>query len=214
MNGKKKKDKKRQLATFNKKNLKSAVLSVMYEDPVKTVNYRQVSSVLNIRDDESRKMVNVVLDELYESGYLEQVSHGKYRLKTRGGYVTGLVDMQPTGYAYIRSEEAETPVYVSARNLLHAMTGDKVRVHLFARRKGHDLEGEVVEILEMAKKSFVGTVELTKNYAFLIPSGKSSFDIFIPAENLNGVKNGQKAVAEITEWPANTKNPVGKRHPG
>jgi ribonuclease R len=210
MSRKKKRDKKRQLATFNKKNLKSAVLSVMYEDPAKTVNYRQVSSVLNIRDDESRKMVNVVLDELHEGGYLEQVGHGKYRLKTRGGYVTGLVDMRSTGYAYIRSEEAETPVYISARNLLHAMTGDKVRVHLFARRKGHDLEGEVVEILEMAKKSFVGTVEVTRNYAFLIPAGKSSFDIFIPAENLNGVKNGQKAVAEITEWPANTKNPVGK----
>jgi ribonuclease R len=210
MNSKKKKDKKRQLATFNKKNLKSAVLSVMYDDPARTVNYRQISSALNIRDDESRKMVNVVLDELFESGYLEQLGRGKFRLKTRGGYITGLVDMQPTGYAYIRSEEAETPVYVSARNLMHAMTGDKVRVHLFARRKGHDLEGEVAEILEMAKKSFVGTVELTRNYAFLIPSGKSSFDIFIPTENLNGVKSGQKAVAEITEWPANTKNPVGR----
>jgi ribonuclease R len=206
----KKKEKKRQLATFNKKNLKSAILSVMYDDPAKMFNYRQISSALNIRDDESRKLVNVVLDELFESGYLEHISRGRYRLKTRGGYVSGFVDMQPTGYAYIRSEEAETPVYVSARNLLHAMTGDKVKVHLFARRKGHDLEGEVAEILERAKKSFVGTVEMTKNYAFLIPTGKSSFDIFIPAENLNSVRNGQKAVAEITEWPANTKNPVGK----
>jgi ribonuclease R len=210
MNRDKKKEKKRQLATFNKKNLKSAILSVMYDDPAKMFNYKQISSALNIRDDESRKLVNVVLDELFESGYLEFISRGRYRLKTRGGYVSGIVDMQPTGYAYIRSEEAETPVYVSARNLLHAMTGDKVKVHLFARRKGHDQEGEVTEILERAKKTFVGTVEMTRNYAFLIPAGKSSFDIFIPAENLNGVKSGQKAVAEITEWPANTKNPVGK----
>ncbi|MBP6969732.1 MAG: RNB domain-containing ribonuclease, partial [Prolixibacteraceae bacterium] len=118
--------------------------------------------------------------------------------------------MQPTGYAYVHSEEAETPVYVSARNLLHAMAGDRVRVHLFARRKGHDLEGEVVEILERSKKSFVGTVELTRNYAFLMPAGKVSFDIFIPEEHLGGVKNGQKAIAEITEWPANAKNPVGR----
>jgi ribonuclease R len=210
MNKKNKKDKKQQLATFNKKNLKSAILSVMYDDPVRPVNFRQISSALKIKDEESRKLVNVVLDELYESGYLEQLSRGKYRLKTRGGYISGMVDMQPTGFAYIRSEEADTPVYVSSRNLLHAMTGDKVKVHLFARRKGHDMEGEVVEILERARKTFVGTVEMTRNYAFLIPTGKSSFDIFIPAENLNGVKTGQKAIAEITEWPANTKNPVGK----
>ncbi len=196
--------------TFNKKNLKSAILSVLYNDPAKPVNYKQVSSMLGIPDDPSRKMISVVLEELHESGYLEQASRGKYRLKTRGGYVTGVVDMQPTGYAYIRSEEADTPVYVSARNLLHAMTEDKVRVHLFARRKGHDLEGEVVEILERAKRSFVGTVEMTRNYAFLVPAGKASFDIFIPAENLKGVLNGQKAIAEITEWPANAKNPVGR----
>ncbi len=206
----KKKDKKRQLATFNKKNLKSAILSVMYDDPARTVNYRQISSSLDIRDDESRKLVSVVLEELHESGYLEQISRGKYRLRSRGGMVTGIVDMQSSGYAYVLSDEAETPVYVSERNLLHALTGDKVKVHLFARRKGHEPEGEVVEVLERAKKSFVGTVELTRSYAFLIPAGKSSFDIFIPADYLNGAKNGQKAVAEILEWPAQTKNPVGR----
>lgn len=206
-----KKMKKRiQLAAFNKKNLKSAILSVMYDDPVKPLNYKQIASVLEIRDEESRKLVVVVLDELHDSGYLEQLGRGKFRLRTRGGTVTGEVDMQPTGYAYVHSEEAETPVYVSARNLLHAMAGDRVRVHLFARRKGHDLEGEVVEILERSKKSFVGTVELTRNYAFLMPAGKVSFDIFIPEEHLGGVKNGQKAIAEITEWPANAKNPVGR----
>lgn len=210
MSKKSKKEKRTDLATFNKKNLKSAVLSVMYDDPVKIYNYRQISSALKIKDDESRKLVTVVLDELHESGYLEQQGRGKFRLRTRGGTITGVVDMQSTGFAYVHSEEADTPVYVSARNLLHGMEGDKVRVHLFARRKGHDLEGEVVEILERSKKSFVGVVELARNYAFLMPSGKFSFDIFIPAEFLNGVKNGQKAVAEITEWPANARNPVGR----
>lgn len=205
-----KKEKRAELVTFNKKNLKSAVLSVMYEDPVKLYNYKQIASALQIRDEDSRKLVIVVLDELADSGYLEQQGRGKFRLRMRRDTITGIVDMQPTGYAYVHSEEADTPVYVSARNLLHGMAGDKVRVHLFARRKGHDLEGEVVEILERSKKSFVGTVELARNYAFLIPSGKASFDIFIPEDYLNGVKNGQKAVAEITEWPANARNPVGK----
>jgi ribonuclease R len=35
-------------------------------------------------------------------------------------------------------------------------------------------------------------------------------DIFIPMEALNGAKNGIKAVAEITDWPAQAKNPVGR----
>ena len=207
---KKKKKNREKLAAFNKKNLKNAVLSLLYDDPGKTVNYKQVSSLLDIKDQESRRLVNVVLEELCENNYLEVVSRGKYRLKSRGGYLIGLVEIQPQGFAYIRSEEIETPVMVSARNLNHAMEGDKVRVQLYARRKKHEQEGEVVEIIERAKKFFVGTVQRTKNYAFLIPSGKMGFDIFIPADSLNNAQDGQKAIAEISEWPANAKNPVGR----
>ncbi|HOI50024.1 MAG TPA: ribonuclease R, partial [Prolixibacteraceae bacterium] len=135
---KKKKKNREKLAAFNKKNLKNAVLSLLYDDPGKTVNYKQVSSLLDIKDQESRRLVNVVLEELCENNYLEIVSRGKYQLKSRGGYLIGLVEIQPQGFAYIRGEEIETPVMVSARNLNHAMEGDKVRVQLYARRKKHE----------------------------------------------------------------------------
>ena len=205
-----KKKKAKKMATYDKKNLKKVILSLMYEDPAKTFNYKQVSSWLGIKDDESRKLVNVSLEELYDNGYLDRQGHGKYRLKTRGGTVVGVLDVQSKGFAYVRSDEVDTPVYIASRNMMHAMTGDKVRVHLFARRKGHDLEGEIVEVLERAKKQFVGTIERLNNFAFLIPSTKTTFDIFIPADSLKGAENGQKAIAEITEWPANARNPVGQ----
>jgi ribonuclease R len=205
-----KKKKAGKLATYDKKNLKKVILSLMYEDPAKTFNYKQVSSYLGIRDDESRKLVNICLEELYDNGYVDRQGHGKFRLKSRGGYATGILDVQSKGFAYVRSEEVDTPVYIASRNMLHALTGDKVRVHLFARRKGHDLEGEIVEVLERAKTQFVGTIEKTNSYAFLVPSGKATFDIFIPGDALNGAENGQKAIAQITEWPATAKNPVGR----
>jgi ribonuclease R len=104
----------------------------------------------------------------------------------------------------------DQPVLVSSRNLKHAMDGDKVRLRLYARRKKHDLEGEVIEIIERAKTIFVGTVQTSRGYAFLVPAGKVSFDIFIPNEKLNGAKNGQKAIAEINEWPAHARSPFGE----
>jgi ribonuclease R len=210
MTANKKKKKGKKIATYDKKNLKKVILSLMYEDPAKIFNYKQVSSILGIKDEESRKLVNVSLEELYENGYLDRQGHGKYRLKSRGGYAVGILDIQNKGFAYVKSDEVDTPVYISSRNMMHAMSGDKVKVQLFARRKGHDLEGEIVEVLERAKKQFVGTVERTNTYAFLVPSGKSTFDIFIPGEALKGAEHGQKAIAEITEWPANAKNPVGR----
>jgi len=77
-------------------------------------------------------------------------------------------------------------------------------------RKNQPPEGEVIEIVERAKSTFVGAISKSRNFAFFIPSGKSAFDLFIPNEKLNGAKDGQKAIARITEWPAKAKNPFGE----
>jgi len=202
--------KKKRTGTYNKKKLKNAILSTLYEDPGKTVNYRQISGSLGINDEETRKLINVVLQELSEDGYLDEISRGKYRLKAKTGTANGIVEMQPQGFAYVVSDELERPVVISSRNLKHAMDGDKVRIHVYARRKKHDLEGEVIEILERAKSVFVGTVQVSRNFAFLIPAGKVGFDIFIPKDKLNGAKDGQKAIAEINDWPSNARSPFGE----
>src|SRR6056297_294693 len=195
---------------LNKKKLKSIILSVLYEDGGKTVNYKQIFSWLGIGDPQGRQLINVALKELTDDDYLDQVAHGKYKLKAKTGTICGVVEMQRQGFAYINSDETEQPVLVSSRNLNHAMDGDKVKVHLYARRKKHDLEGEVTEIVERAKTHFVGTVEMSRNFAFLAPSGKVSFDIFIPKEKLKGAEDGQKAIAEIIEWPPKARSPIGK----
>lgn len=200
----------KQTVLFNKKKLKNSILSLLYDKPGKTVNYKQVSSWLGVRDDEGRRLVNVALQEMHDDEYLEQVSRGSFRLKARTGTICGTVELQPQGFAYINSEEADRPVLVSARNLNHAMDGDKVQVMLYARRKKHDLEGEVTEIIERAKSRFVGTIEMSQNFAFLLPTGKVGFDIFISKEHLNGARDGQKAIAEIIEWPAKARSPFGK----
>ncbi|MCW0483452.1 ribonuclease R [Gaoshiqia sediminis] len=207
---KKKKKRKGLSSTFNKKNLKKAILNVFYENPQKTYNYKQLATALEVKDPEIRRLINVVLDELAEDESLEQIMRGKYKLKSRGGTVCGKVELQPQGFGYIISEELDQPVLVSQRNLNHAMEGDKVKVYLYASRKKHQLEGEVSEIVERAKSTFVGVIERSRNFAFLIPVGKVGFDMFIPLDKLNGAEDGQKAVGRITEWPSKAKNPFGE----
>ncbi|MGC9352818.1 MAG: ribonuclease R [Mariniphaga sp.] len=197
-------------ATFNKKKLKNAILSVLYEEPGSVVNYKQIASWLGVKDPEGRRLINIALEEMKDDEYLEQISRGRYRLKAKTGTVCGIVELQPQGFGYIVSDEVDRPILVSAHNLNNAMDGDKVKVHLYARRKKHDLEGEVTEILERAKTIFVGTVQMSRNFAFLLPAGKVGFDIFIAKENLNGAKDGQKAIAEIIEWPPKARSPFGK----
>jgi ribonuclease R len=208
---KNKKNKKAQLAEiFNKPKLKTAILTVFNDQPERTYNYKQIADLLQIKDPEIVKLVFVVLEELAEDGKLQTIQRGKYKLMSQGSAITGIVEIQRQGYAYITTEEVEKPVLVSARNLNHAMDGDKVKVQLYAIRKKQSPEGEVVEIVERAKSVYVGTISKSRNFSFFIPTGKAAFDIFIPNEKLNGAEDGQKAIARIIEWPARAKNPFGE----
>jgi ribonuclease R len=135
----------------------------------------------------------------------------KFRKHEGHSYITGTVDMTRMGYGFISSDELKEDVFVSAKNLRTALHGDKVKVLLYARRKGSRPEGEVVEILERWRSTFVGTVELMPNFAFLLPDNKNMpVDLFIPLSKLNGAQQGQKAVARVIDWDPDSKNPVAE----
>lgn len=103
------------------------------------------------------------------------------------------------------------PIFVAERNSAHAMNNDKVRISFYAKRRGREAEGEVIEILERANDTFVGTLEVGSSYAFLVTENRTlANDIFIPKEKLKGGKTGDKAIVKVVEWPDKAKTPSGK----
>lgn len=183
----------------------------MSDSSEKGFNYKQISKRLNITEPAEREMISDILEELTRQGRAQQVFRGKYRMKQSRGYITGTVDMTRQGYGFVVTEDLEEDVFVTGKNLRTALHGDKVKVWLFARKKGARPEGEVVEIIERSRTTFVGTVEVMPSFAFLIPDNRNMpFDLFIPSAKLNGAKQGQKAVAKVVDWDAKSKNPVAE----
>ncbi len=194
------------------------ILRVFANDPFSTYNYKQVSAKLGYSDKASKDLIINTIYELLNISAIKEESRGKYRLNpsyineklVANSHVSGIIDMKQTGKAYLIQSKDEEDVFISANNTNHALHGDKVKVFLFPRRKGRKPEGQVVEIIERAQKNFVGTVQVSRNFAFLIPDNNNmAVDIFIPIESLNGAKNGEKALATITEWPERANNPFG-----
>lgn len=191
--------------------IKPQIQDVFFNNPSKTYNYKQLAALLGIVKKSGRQMVQLSLIELGESGFLSEVSAGRFKLLARGAYITGKVDMTASGAAYIVPEDGGQDVFVSQSNLKNALNGDIVKVLQFARRKRHTPEGEVVEIVKRKRDLFVGTLEISGSFAFLVTDNKVMHkDIFIPLDKLKGAQNGQKVVAKIIEWPEKAKNPVGE----
>ncbi|MCK4922607.1 MAG: ribonuclease R [Bacteroidales bacterium] len=198
--------------TYSRNELINKCLGIFSNSPFKTFNYKQLSRILEIKTDPERQLVVKILRDLKQNDHLEEINPGKYKLKSRAGYAVGKIDIAQHGYGFLVSDELEEDIMIP-RNLLHtALDGDMVKVYIYPIRKRRGRpEGEVVQILERARDSFVGTIEISAQFAFLIiDSKKMPYDLFIPLEKLNGAKNGQKAIAKITDWPEKVKNPFGE----
>jgi ribonuclease R len=196
-----------------------SVLEVFQTNPFTGFNYKQVSGRLGLADRASKELVAGIIEKLFESGQLVQTRKGKYQIKSGAEssgkdvktYMTGTIDMKQAGKAYLLPDEKGEDVFIASINTGHALHGDKVKVFLLPMRKGKKKEGQVIEILKRNKKQFVGTIEISKNYAFLIPdSSNMPVDLFIPLSGLNGAKSGQKVIGVITEWPPQSENPFGE----
>jgi ribonuclease R len=194
----------------NKSYFFEEILNLLSANPNKALNYKQIAAGLRVTDHGQRLLINTILSELKTSGSVSEPERGKFRITSTDKYISGKVDMTASGTAYIVSEELEDDVMISPKKTLNAMHGDIVKVKLYPKRKGKQ-EGEIVEVIQRFKSEFVGTVQLSPKFAFLVPSNnKVHIDIYIPLERLNGAKNGQKAIAKIIEWPKNGVNPIGE----
>ena len=177
----------------------------------KPLNYKQVASKLHLHDDESRNQILQVLKEEARKGLLSEPERGKFMLKELKTFVTGKVDMTTDGSAYIVSEdEFDEDIFIAPRKLRNALHGDIVKAYVYAKSKGRKKDGEVVEIIKRAKMDFTGIIKLSERFAFFVPDDRKMLhDIFIPLDALNGGKDSEKAIARITDWPEDAKNPIG-----
>ena len=202
---------KKKKGGLSKEAVREKIITILSKSPQQGFNYKQIAKRLDINDQSEKQMISEILRELTKKGTVKEIYQGKYIARASRGYITGTVDMTRMGYGFVVSDDIEEDVFVAARNLRTALHGDKVKVWLYARKKGSRPEGEVVEIIERWRTSFVGTVEIMPNFAFLIPDNKNMpFDLFIPSSKLNGAKQGQKAVARVIEWDSKSKNPVAE----
>lgn len=197
--------------TMSKVEVRKRLSTMIANHPSESFNYKQLAMRLQMKTMEMKRQISEVLREMAEDGELEEISMGRYKVKHSGAYITGEVELTAKGSAYIISPENEEDTFVAFPNLKHALNGDKVKVLVYARSRNRRPEGEVVEILERKKGTFVGIVQKSANYAFLIPTGKQlPYDVFIPTDHLNGAEDGDKVIVKIKDWPENQKNPVGE----
>lgn len=191
--------------------IRDAVDSYIQQQSNATFNYKQVSHALGIENPAQQRVVALKLAELAFDGDLIEVSPGKYKTPSRTTVATGVFVRRSNGKNSVITDEDGEPIFVAERNSLHALNGDKVKVNIAARVKGREPEAEVIEIIEKKDQTFIGTLKVERHYASLLTDSKYlASDIIIPRAKLKGGVTGDKAIVRITQWPDDSKNPIGE----
>ncbi|MBD5225657.1 MAG: ribonuclease R [Bacteroidales bacterium] len=202
---------------MQKKNNKqqAAELRTLVEDFIarqknNAFNYKQVSHAIGATAGPAQKTVALILAEKAFDGDLIEVEPGKYKTPQRTNIATGTFVRRSNGKNSVITDEDDEVIFVAERNSMHALNGDRVRINIAARRKGLEPEAQVIEIIEQKDQTFIGTLEVDRNMAFLKTDSKFlACDIFIPKNKLKGGTTGDKAIVRITDWPEDSKNPRG-----
>lgn len=206
----KKKDKKGG-KRINKSELSERLVNYLYTKVNESLTTKQIFRDLNLTTHPLKMLCSDIISEMMDDGLLTMTEKGQFKLNDHGLIMTGKFQRKSNGKNSFIPDDGSETIFIAERNSAHAMNNDKVKIALFAKKKNKEAEGEVIDILERANDTFVGTLKVDKYYAFLLTENRTlANDIFIPKDKLKSGKNGDKAVVKVIEWPDQAKNPIGQ----
>ena len=197
---------------LSKRAVADALQGLFTASPNETFSLKQIFRQLKLVTHPAKMLAIDTLDEMCWDDYLSKVGEGQYRMNTKGQVQEGTFIRKANGKNTFLPDGGGTPIFVSERNSMFALNGDRVRVAMMARRQNHIKEAMVTDILSHKTDQAVGKLKVEKDFAFLITEGNIFVhDILIPKKKLKGGKDGEKAVVKITQWPSKeSKNIVGE----
>ena len=186
--------------------------TLFQQNPAQTFSFKDIFKSLKLSTHPAKMLAVETMDEMAWDDYLTKTSENSFRLNLKNQVQEGTFIRKANGKNSFQPDDGGKPIFVSERNSLFAMNGDRVRVAMMARRRHHIKEAMVVEILSHKVDQAVGKLKVEKDYAFLVTEGNIFVhDILIPKKKLKGGKDGEKAVVRITQWPSKeSKNIVGE----
>lgn len=205
--------KEKRAGTGAKKTDRAAIiLSMLREFPNNKFSLKYLASASGGATKEGRRETLDVLTRLFEEGIVEECAREKYRLTpTHLPHHEGIAMMTAGGSVYVRVEGREDDIFVNQRNAANALDGDRVEVAVVHRGRNGQAEGEITRVVERNRKPYVGVAEVGIHQIFVkADSRKMPMDIYLSKRTYPDVRDGEKVVVRIADWPVGSKSPSGE----
>uniref|UniRef100_UPI0025C6D89D RNB domain-containing ribonuclease n=3 Tax=Ignavibacterium TaxID=795750 RepID=UPI0025C6D89D len=193
--------------------MKKEIKAFFRKNPGRAYKAKEVARRLNANSDHQYEALKSALNKLYEEKFLTRTGK-RFKLNQipSTNKITGILQLTESGYGFVIPDNKKlNDIFVASRNLGTAFDGDKVEVVLFAKQKGRNLEGQIVNVISRKRKEYVGILKKEKSLYYITPDEPAIHrDIYIDSQKLNSAKVGDKVVVGNLEWESPSQNPIGE----
>jgi ribonuclease R len=176
----------------------------------KALNPQQLLEALGLKQQD-KALLLAELKKMHDAGVIVKTARGRYGLPEKLGFLTGVLEANKRGFAFLRPDSKVEDVYISSGNLNSATHGDRVIVRLEEKRGRRRREGVVESIISRGHTTLVGTLRREKKRFFVEPDDRRfPTAIQVSSERLKKARPGDKVVVEIEKWAQGNRPARGK----
>lgn len=163
----------------------------------RALSVSEINDALNLKTIDDFKDLLKELNAMEDELLLYRTHKDNYMLFNNSHLKLGRMMATKKGYGFV-DIEGDEDVFIPPTCMNNAIHGDRVVVEITSK-KGTDLEGRIVKIVERQLKLMVGEyVEKDNVGSILLDDDKVKLDIVIPKEHRMGAMPGHKVLVKIT----------------
>jgi ribonuclease R len=191
------------------KRTRSFVTQVYRDNPKALLNHKQLAARLEIQDAIQKQVLIAVLEAMVKDGLLKEASRGKFCWIGPIQETEGIIMFQRSGMAFVEISGQPQDVLIPEHATGIALHEDRVIIRITNSKKGTRPKGKVVEVVERARETFPAIIFQHERSFFAVSDNpRLGTDFFIPSNQLNGAKNGDKVVVRFEDWANPRLNPT------
>lgn len=166
---------------------------------------------LGLKGQRTRSLLVDELRKMIVAGQIIENRRSEYCLTAKIELLTGGVLGHRDGFGFIKRDDNEDDVYLSAREMRKVIDGDRIAFRIIGKDRRGRTEAKVVEVLERGVKEIAGQFIRERGIGVVVPDNpKISHRMLIAKGEAGAAKHGQMVVAEILDYPGTTEQMTGR----
>ena len=175
-----------------------------------SLNYKQISAILDLHEHYDIERIKHALENICSKGQIIELSPGKYKLNIREEEWNGKVVASKYGRLGFKDEESGEFFSIKSRDYGQLIDGDRINCKIYKDGRKRKRFARPIELIERTRNIFVGRIQKTGDFAFVLPTDKRIHVDFFVKSLPNDIEDGCIVKVGLEEWRSGEKSPRAK----